>query len=397
MPCEISEGIYWVGAVDYDVRHFHGYAYETMRGTTYNAYLVVGEKVALVDTVLKGFGPELLRHIAEIVDPTRIDYLIANHGEPDHAGEIEAVMNAAPRATLVYSKRGAASIGKYHPGPWQVRAVVTGETLDLGGKTLTFVEAPMLHWPDSMFTYVSPNGALLPNDAFGQHIATANRFADEIHQADLWDEATKYYANILTPFSSFVITKVAELQKLGVPVNVIGPSHGVIWRKDPMQIVNKYLAWAKGETRDKVVVVYETMWGSTAALAKSIVEGIAESGMEACLLRIPVDSLTRVLGELLEARGIIVGSCTHNRKALMGTASLLDDLAGLRFQGKKGAAFGSHGWGGGATKQIEEGLKEAGIEVVQDCLTVSWAPNAQELDRARAFGSEFVAKLRQGA
>lgn len=390
---QVADHIYWVGAIDWDVRMFHGHTYHTHRGTTYNAYLIVDEKIALVDTVLPGFEEEMMRRIAEIVDPAKIDYLIANHGELDHAGAIPHVLRSAPNATLIHSKRGAESIGKYHPDGWSKQVVGTGDTLRLGRKTLSFLEAPMLHWPDSMFTYIPEDKVLLPNDAFGQHLASSYRFADEVEPAVLWDEATKYFANILTPFSKLVVRKVEEVIKLGLEIEVIAPSHGTIWRKNPLQIVEQYVKWAQGEARPRVVVVYETMWGSTTQMAHAIVEGIGETGVEARLYAVPQTDHTTIIGDLLEAKGVLVGSATHNRRPLLNISAILEDLKGLQPVNKIGAAFGSSGWGGGATKILEEGLRESGVEVVLDSIEVRWRPDRDEIKQSMEFGRAFAEQV----
>jgi flavorubredoxin len=389
MAVPIAENVYWVGAVDWDVRHFHGYSYHTHRGTSYNAYLIVDERIALVDTVMRGFEEEMLRRIAEVVDPARIDYVVANHGEPDHSGAIPAVMALAPQATLVHSKRAAESLGKYLPDGWKRQIVGTGDTLPLGRKTLAFLEAPMLHWPDSMFTYIPEDRLLLPNDAFGQHLASAERFADEVDPAVLWDEARKYFANILTPFSKLILRKIEEVQQMGLEIATIAPSHGVIWRENPVQIVEQYVRWARGEARARALVVYETMWGSTAEMAHAVAEGIASAGVEVRVLPVPQTDHTTVVGELLDAKGIVLGSPTHNRRMLLNIAALVEDLVGLRPVDKIGAAFGSHGWSGGAVPLLEKGLKEAGIEVVQEGLALAWRPTPQERTQAVAWGWTF--------
>ena len=389
MVTKVAENVYWVGAVDWEVRNFHGHTYHTHRGTTYNAYLIVDDKIALVDTVMPGFEDEMFRHIAEVVDPARIDYLIANHGELDHSGAIPAVLARAPQATLVHSKRGEDSFGKYFQDGWKRQVVGSGDTIQLGYKTLAFMEAPMLHWPDSMFTYIPEDRLLLPNDAFGQHLASAKRFADEVDQGVLWDEARKYFGNILVPFSKLILRKVEEVQQMGLEIDVIAPSHGVIWRENPLQIVEQYVRWSKGESRPRAVVVYETMWGSTAGIARAIVEGIAGAGAEVQLYAVPQTDHTTVVGDLLEARGIVVGSATHNRRPLLNISALVEDLIGLKPVNKIGAAFGSHGWGGGAVPVLEQGLKEAGIELTGDGLALAWRPAPEELEQAVAFGRAF--------
>lgn len=389
MPVPIADNVYWVGAVDWEVRNFHGYTYHTHRGTSYNAYLIVADKIALVDTVMGGREEELFRRIADVVDPARIDYLVANHAELDHSGAIPAVLARAPQATLVHSKRGQDSFGKYFPDGWKRQLVGTGDTIQLGGKTLAFLEAPMLHWPDSMFTYIPEDRLLLPNDAFGQHLASAERFADQVDTAVLWDEARKYFGNILVPFSRLILRKVEEVQGMGLEIDVIAPSHGVIWRENPLQIVEQYVRWSQGDAQPRALVVYETMWGSTADIARAILEGIAEAGAEGQLLAVPQTDHTTVVGALLECKGIVVGSATHNRRPLLNISALMEDLIGLRPVSKIGAAFGSHGWGGGAVALLEQRLQEAGIEVVQEGLALAWRPTSDERDQALAFGRAF--------
>ncbi len=398
MTVQIASNVYWVGAVDWEVRHFHGHTYHTHRGTSYNAYLVLDDKIALVDTVMPGFEAEMFQRIAEIVDPARIDYLIANHAELDHSGAIPAVLARAPQATLVHSKRGEDSFGKYFPDGYRRQIVQSGDTLSLGHKTLAFLEAPMLHWPDSMFTYIPEDKLLLPNDAFGQHLASAHRFADEVDPAVLWDEARKYFGNILVPFSKLILKKVEEVQQMGLEIATIAPSHGLIWRQNPLQIVEQYVRWAGGQARPRVLVVYETMWGSTAAMAHAIADGLIEAGVEVQLYAVPQTDHTTVVGDLLEAKGVLVGSATHNRRPLLNIAAVMEDLIGLRPVNKIGAAFGSHGWGGGAVPLLERGLREAGIEVVQEGLALAWRPtpaeHAQAVKFGRAFGERVIEALK---
>jgi flavorubredoxin len=279
---ELKEGIYWVGAIDWNLREFHGY--ETRMGTTYNAYLVVDEKIALVDTVLGSFFSEMLDRIKEIVDPKDIDYLVSNHVEMDHSGCIPALLNEAPNATVVCTKRGREGLLKHFNIDREFREVKTGDETSLGKKTLMFVEAPMLHWPDSMFTYVKEDRVLLPNDAFGQHLATSRRFNDEIDEHVLMDEAARYFATILMPFGGLITRKLDELKD--VEVDMIGPSHGVIWRENPGQIVEKYSKWASGEAKNKALIIYDTMWESTEKLALTLSSYLSEKDIEVGLFHL---------------------------------------------------------------------------------------------------------------
>jgi anaerobic nitric oxide reductase flavorubredoxin len=395
MPVEIAPNVYWVGAVDWNVRNFHGHTYQTHRGTSFNSYLIVDDHITLVDTVMWGFSDQMFRRIAEVVDPSRIEYVIANHGEPDHSGSIAEVMRRAPNATLFHTKRGSQSIGKYQPDGWPERIVGSGDTLSLGHKTLAFLDAPMLHWPDTMFTYVPEDRLLLPNDAFGQHIASAARFADEVEPAILWEEARNYFANILTPFSPLIIKKVEEVVKMGLQIDTIAPSHGVVWRKDPMQIIQKYVEWSTGDQQQaRVVVTFETMWGATEEMARAIVEGLSQAGVVGQMLPVPQTDHTTVIGELLEAKGILLGSSCHNRRPLLHISAIAEDLMGLKPVKKLGAAFGAYGWSSGAVQILEKALQESGIEVAQPALATTWRPSPDDWNQAVAFGKAFGEKVK---
>jgi flavorubredoxin len=386
MVTELTAGIYWVGVVDWGIRRFHGHELSTHRGTTYNSYLIVDEKVVLVDTVWGPFQEQLISNIREVIDPAKIDIVVANHAEPDHSGGLPAVMRCAPNATVVVSKHGAESVGGHYHQEWDFEPVQTGDRVNIGGGELVFVEAPMLHWPDSMFTYVTGKNILMPNDAFGQHYATAFRFNDEVDQEELYEEALKYYANILTPFSKLVTKKIDEVIGLNLPVEMIAPSHGVIWRKDPLQIVNRYREWAAQVPDKRAVVVYDTMWDATRRMAEAIGDGLAAEGVQHKLFNIAVSDRNDVVTEIFRAKAIIVGSPTVNQGVLPTITPLLADLKGLKFQKKIGAAFGSYGWSGESVKAIEEHLTDCQIALVSPGAGAKWQPNAQELAACERLG-----------
>lgn len=394
---KVMDDVYWVGVVDWDVRTFHGLTYSTHRGTTYNCYLIVDEKTALIDTVHRPFVDELMEKIREVVDPSKIDYVVANHVETDHSGSISEILKLAPQAKVVGTSRCKEGLQKHYFGDWDFQVVKTDDELNLGKRSLRFIEAPMLHWPDSMFTYIERDALLLPNDAFGQHLATSKRFDDEVDDDMLMYEAAKYYANILWPFSPLVIRKIEEVQKLGLNIRMIAPSHGVIWRSNPGKIVEAYLRWAKGEARERILVVYDTMWGSTQKMARAIVEGITSEGVETELYRIPFSDRGDILKELLDAKGILIGSSTINNGILPTIAPFLEELVGLRPRNKVAAAFGSYGWGGGATRTIEENLKKAGMTVAAPSLTVKWVPDEDELKKCFELGREFARKVKEAS
>ena len=390
---EVSENVYWVGAVDWNVRNFHGFTYSTHRGTTYNAYLVVDEKTALIDTVNVGFEEDMIQRIREITDPSKINYVVANHVEMDHSGAISEILKLAPKAKVVGTSKCMEGLQKHYFGNWDFQVVKTGDEISLGEKILRFIEAPMLHWPDSMFTYIERDALLLPNDAFGQHLATSGRFDDEVDENILMEEAAKYYANILWPLSRLVTRKIEEIQNLGLKIAMIAPSHGVIWRGNPTKIVRAYLNWAKGEAKRKILVVYDTMWGSTEKMAKAIVEGIRSKGVETMLFRLPVSDRGDIIKELLDAKGILIGSSTINNSVLPTLAPFLEELQGLRPINKIAAAFGSYGWGGGAVKTIEEKMERAGMKKTAPALTAKWAPDKKELQKCFEYGREFTTKI----
>ncbi len=395
MATELKPGVYWVGVSDWELRHFHGHELSTHRGSTYNSYLIVDEKIALVDTVWTPFTKQLLENIRAIVDPAKIDYVIANHSETDHSGALIEVVRAAPNATLVVSKRGEDSFeGHYHQG-WKYKAVGTGETISLGENSLFFIEAPMLHWPDSMFTYLTGKNILMPNDAFGQHYATAFRFNDEVDQCELMEEALKYYANILTPYSAQVLKKLEEFSKLGVPVDIIAPSHGVIWRKDPLQIVSKYAEWAKQIPEQRAVVLYDTMWNGTRRMAEAIGEGLAEAGVDHKIFHAVTADRNDTLKEVFKARTILVGSPALNNGILPTIWPLLQDIKGLKFKNKIGGAFGAYGWSGECVKIIEDHLRDSKIDLIGEGVRCKWNPDANGLEACRAFGRLAGAKTKE--
>ncbi len=392
-PVEIKKGIYWVGAVDWNVRSFHGHTYSTKRGTTYNAYLIVDEKIALIDTVYGPFTAELIGRIREVIDPAKIDYVIANHVETDHSGALPALMKLCPKAVVLGTEKCKQGLYKHYYGDWQFKTVKTGDTLSLGKRTLTFLEAPMLHWPDSMFTYCPEEQLLMPNDAFGQHLASSERFDDEIDPCALMDEARTYYANILWPLSGLVLRKLDEVVKLNIPISMIAPSHGIIWRKDPGKIINAYAQWAQQKPQKKVVIVYETMWQSTEKMAKMIAGGLADSGVAYKLFNIAETDRTAVITEMLDAAGFLFGSSTHDNDMLPSISGFLELVKGLKAKNRIAAAFGSYGWAGGAVKEIEALLAEAGMPAIQPGLGVQYVPDEKEFQACYQFGKDFAAKL----
>ncbi len=394
MVVQIAENVYWVGVVDWSLKHFHGHELSTHRGSSYNAYLIVDEKVVLVDTVWTPFQNQLIENIREIIDPSRIDIVVANHAEVDHSGGLPAVMRYAPDATLVVSQKGRESIEGHYHQPWNFKTVKTGDKINIGKHELVFVEAPMLHWPDSMFAYLTGKNILMPNDAFGQHYATSFLYNDMVNQEELYEEALKYYANILTPFSNQVLRKIDEVLALNLPVDMIAPSHGVIWRKEPLQIVQKYREWASQKPGQSAVIIYDTMWDGTRNMAEAIGEGIAQEGIPYKIFHAGLADRNDIVTEIFKTKAVIIGSPTFNQGVLPTLSPILEDLRGLRFQNKIGAAFGTYGWSGESPRIIEEHLNRCRIPVVVESVKAKWQPKAEELQKCREMGMEIARAIK---
>ena len=388
---QLKKGVHWVGAVDWDIKNFHGYL--THRGSSYNAYLVQGEKTALVDTVKAPFRETMLRHIKEHVDFKDIDYIVSNHAEPDHSGSLIAIAEKAPQAEIICSVRGESTLKKYY-GDIPLTTIKDKPVLDLGGKTLNFAAIPMAHWPDSMVTYVAEDKLLLSNDAFGQHIASSQRFNDEVDQCILWQEATSYYANILMPLYRSVNRAMKALD--GLEIDMIAPSHGVIWRSDVGKILETYTRWGEGYSVQKAVVAYDSMWHSTEALAHAITEGLGSTGVDVKLFNLTANHRSDVITEILEAKAVLVGSPTLNNHVFPTVAGFLAYMRGLKPVDKIGAAFGSYGWAGGAKKFVVEQMEAAGIKMLDCDLDCSYRPSADEWKKAYDFGVMVGEKILEG-
>ncbi len=395
---ELASGIYWVGAVDWNLRDFHGYT--TPRGATYNAYLIVDEKIALVDTVKHGFSSDMLNRIKDIIDPAKIDYVVSNHVEMDHSGSLSNVMSIVPNAQVICTEKGKEGLIRYFGGNWNFRTVKTGDELKLGKKTLFFITTPMLHWPDNMMTYLKEDKILLSNDGFGQHLASSFRFEDNVcsligYECDtVMDEAAKYYANILMPFGGIILKKIEEIQKLGIEIKMIAPSHGMIWT-NPGKIIDAYLRWGKGETKQKVLVIYDTMWNSTEIMANEILRGVADSGVEVALFHLRKNAWSEIMNEVLEARAIIIGSPTLNNGMFPTVGGFLTYMMGLRPKNKLWATFGSYGWAGGGVKAVNEKLKSGGFEPVES-IEINFRPDGQDLSKCYTIGQKIASIVKTG-
>ncbi|MGX9726682.1 MAG: FprA family A-type flavoprotein [Candidatus Electronema sp. VV] len=385
-PVELSKNVYWVGAVDWLTRDFHGYS--TERGTTYNAYLIVGEKVALIDTVKSGYSHELLHRIRTIIDPKKIDYLIVNHVEMDHSGALPQMVREIQPEKIICSKMGQKTLVQhFHQPDWPYHVVAPGEELRLGpDKTLSFLETRMLHWPDSMFTYLKEDQILFSSDAFGEHLATSERFDDEVNQDVLMHEATKYYANILTLYSPLVKKLIAQVTDMHLAVKMIAPDHGIIWRKNPQKIIDAYSRWCVNESNGKALVIYDSMWHSTEMMAKSIATGLQDKGISYKLLNLQVNHHSEVMSDVLEAGAVVLGCPTLNNGMLPRMAGFLMYMRGLRPTNKIGAAFGSYGWSGEAVKLMNTAMSEMNFRLVHPGLRVQYVPEHGHLQECVELG-----------
>jgi flavorubredoxin len=381
--------------VDWDLTKFHGEEYSTHKGSTYNAYLVRDEKNVLIDTVWLPYTEEFVDNLQKEIALAEIDYIIINHGEVDHSGALTKLMELIPDTPIYCTANAVKSLkGQYHK-EWNFHVVKTGDKLNIGSKEFIFVEAPMMHWPDTMMCYLTGENILFSNDAFGQHYASEYMFNDLVDQAELYRETLKYYANILTPFNRQVERKLKELAELNLTIDIICPSHGVVWRDNPMQIVNKYTEWVKDYQENQITIIYDTMWDGTRKLAEAIAEGIkqADPAVNIKLYNTGRKDKNDILTEIFQSKAILVGSPTVNNGVLSSIAGIMEEIRGLQFKNKKAAAFGTYGWSEKSVKMIGQLLNDAGFEVVNDGYKVSWNPDEVTLDGAVEFGKSFVKTL----
>lgn len=395
MSRKITEKVTWVGKIDWELKRFHGNELSTHRGSSYNSYLIRDKKTVLIDTVWKPFAGEFVRNLKKEIDLNEIDYIVVNHGEIDHSGALVELMREIPDTPIYCTANAVKSLKGHYHHDWNFVEVKTGDTLDIGESKLIFIEARMLHWPDSMFTYMTGENILFSNDAFGQHYASEQLFNDQVKQDELYYEAMKYYANILTPFSGFVTKKIKEVMDMGLPIDIICTSHGIIWRDNPLQIVNKYLEWADNYQENQITIIYDTMWNGTRRMAEAIAEGIRSSD-DAVVVKLYNASKydkNDIITEVFKSKAVLVGSPTINRGISFSISGILEMIKGLGFKNKKAAAFGAYGWSGEGVKIITEELKDAGFEVVDEGIRALWNPDEQALQQCREFGQRFVRSL----
>jgi len=392
---KINDRVTWVGKIDWDLKKFHGEEYSTHRGSSYNSYLIQDEKTVLIDTVWAPYDEEYVTNLKKVIDLNKIDYIIANHAEVDHSGSLPEIMKEIPNTPIYCTANGVKSLKGHYHQDWNFVVVKTGDVLDLGAGKLIFIEAPMLHWPDSMFEYYTKDEILFSNDAFGQHYASEFMYNDLVDQAELFQEAIKYYANILTPFSPLVGKKIAEVLGFNVPVGMICPSHGIMWRDNPVQIVEKYLEWADSYQEHQVTIIYDTMWEATRKMADAIAQGVKEVDPTLNIKLFNVSKIDKndVISEVFKAKLVIAGSSTINKGILSAMASTIEIMKGLKFKNKKAAGFGSYGWSGESPKHMTQELEACGFEILEEGLGILWKPDEEALEICREYGRKLAAKL----
>ncbi|MDA8324663.1 MAG: FprA family A-type flavoprotein [Nitrospiraceae bacterium] len=394
----LKPDVYWVGAIDWAIRDFHGYI--TPKGSTYNNYLILDEEPTLIDGVKLEFVDESIGNIKSLIEPARIKHLVVNHIEPDHGGGLSRLLALMPKATVYCTQKGKEGLSRYHDiSGWDIKVVKTGERLKIGRRTLQFIETPMVHWPDSMMTLCLEEGILFSQDGFGQHLASSQRFDDEFvacaSEAEIEDSVWDYYANILMPFGGIIKNKIEEIGKLGVPIGMIAPDHGVIWRKRPEKVLGMYLDMANGKADERVVIIYDTMWGGTARMAQPIMEGLKDEGMDTRVMKLRATPLSVAIKEFWRARGCLLGSPTLNNNLFPYVGEFLIYLKGLRPKDRIVSAFGSYGWAGGAVKLAMEEFRNMKLEVYPETPTVNYRPNPEEQRACYEFGQKFARATRE--
>lgn len=393
MKKHIKNNIYWVGKVDWELRRFHGDEFSTHKGSTYNSYLIQEEKTVLIDTVWGPYAGEFVKNLSEETDIQKIDCIIVNHGEVDHSGALPTLLELIPDVPVYCTANAVKSLkGQYHKD-WNFHIVKTGDKLNIGnGKELVFLEMQMLHWPDSMATYLTGDNILFSNDAFGQHLANEGLFNDLVDQCDLIGESMKYYANILTPFSGILKKKLGEILALNLKIDIIATSHGVVWRENPLQIVEKYSQWCDDYQENQITVIYDTMWGGTKRLAEKIAEGICSEDPDVMVkvINIAKSDENDAVTEVFKSKSLVVGSPTINRSILHSVAGFIHLIGEMGFKKKKAAAFGCYGWSGESVKQITDLLEKAGFQIIDEGLKNAWNPDDDRLLAAMEFGRKIA-------
>ena len=390
----IKNNVSFVGYIDWELQKFHGDDYNITSGSSQNSYLIEEEKTALIDTVWSPHSNEFVFNLKNIIDLKKIDYIIINHGEADHSGALYTLMQEIPETPIYCTEAAIKSLtGQYGEHGWRFNTVKTGDELDIGNnKKLIFIEMKMLHWPDSMATYLTQDNILFSMDAFGQHLATQELFNNRVNQELLYKEAIKYFANILNPFAPLITKKLTELKSLNLPIDIIAPSHGAIWLKDPLQIVDAYEKWSNSYQEDQITIAYESMWGATAKLAQMIADEIntQNPNTKIKLFNISKSDKTEVMAEVFKSRAIAVGAPTCLNSIPSSVSGWLAYLKSLKFKGKKAAAFGCYGWSGGSVKILQKELQEAGFKVADTGVAPLWSPKDEDISNIKNIVSELL-------
>lgn len=373
---EISPKVWWVGGIDWNERLFHGYT--TERGITYNAYLIMDEKITLIDTCKATFADELVQRISQVVDPAKIDVVITNHVEMDHSGSLPVIHKIAPNAEIYASAGAGVNELRAHFGI-EATPVKTGDTLCIGERTLSFVTTPMVHWPDNMVTYSDVDKILFSNDAFGQHFATTKRFDDENDMCEVMKQAKKYYANIVWPYGMQAGRALAAVK--GLELKMVAPSHGCIWRSHIDEIIAKYEEWTTYQTQEKAVVVFDSMWHSTESMAREICDAFIAEGISAQLIDVKSTHISDIMLYMCDAKYVAVGSPTLNSNMLPTVASFLTYMRGLSPKNEQriGLAFGSYGWAPLGPKQVYAELENAKFQLPVPVVAQQWVPSEENL------------------
>lgn len=399
MKTQIKNNVYWLGKIDWILRKFHGDEYSTSKGSSYNAYLIQEEKNVLIDTVWQPFAKEFVGNLEKEIELKKIDFIVANHGEIDHSGALPELMRQIPNAPIYCTANAIKSIKGHYHQDWNFISVKTGDRVSIGKKELIFIETPMLHWPDNMFCYLTEDNVLFSNDAFGQHYATEFLFNDLADKCEVDLEAIKYYANIITPFSSWVLKNIQQFLSLKLPIDIICPSHGVIWRKNPMQIIEKYLAFANNYQENQLVIIYDSMWGGTRIVAENIAKGVRKIDAKVVVKIFNAANTDKndLITEIFKSKAVVIGSATINNGILTSIAGLLEEIKGMKFKNKKAAAFGCYGWSGEGPKLIADALKQSGFTVFDQTVKFLWEPDSAAQEEAQNYGERLAEFFGQSA
>lgn len=394
MKKNIRNNVWWVGKNHWDLREFHGSEFKTERGSSYNSYLILEDKIGLIDTVYEPFSDDFVKNLSREVDIKKIDFIVVNHAEPDHSGALVSLLEIIPDVPVYCTENGIKSLtGLYHKNNWNLIPVKTGDRISVSeGKDLIFIQAAMIHWPDSMFCFLTGDNILFSNDAFGQHYCSELLFNDLVDQGELWAEAMKYYANIITPFSHLVSRKLDEIKDMNLKIDFICPSHGICWREKPSQILEKYAEYASGYAENQISIIYDTMYHGTSTIAENIVVGIAEAdpGVNVKLFSASNTDISDLITEIFKSKAIIIGSPTVHNGVLYTIAGLMEFVNGMKFKNKKASSFGTYGWRDLSSKVIYNGLKEAGFEMIMEPISANWRPDEHLQEQCREYGRKFA-------